>query len=197
MLIILRIGGLKGESVRILGISLALASVLVTTAAQASQVTTAAQASQAKDVAALQSFRLTDDFLAKYQAVDDDSMKDPDPCHLVPLGLLKSGTGSGKSLDQMTAEYDAQPGVHAMLTRHGLTAREEVLGFMNLFLAAIEVAQEEHPDTVPTSGNIPISAANLAFFKSHKAAIQQHSTQLAQQALKANHGKLPACLSAQ
>jgi hypothetical protein len=32
---------------------------------------------------------------------------------------------------------------------------------------------------------------------SGKAAIHQHATQLGQQALKANHGKLPDCLSAQ
>ena len=186
---ILQIGVLKENGmshVRSFGISLALVGVLAATAAQADQ---------AKDVATLQSFRLTDAWLGKHLAVMDDEVKDP--CHLTPAFLLGGG-GNDKSLDQMVAEYDAQPGVHAMLARHGLTAREEVLGFMNLFLAAIEVAQEEHPDTVQTSGNTPkISPANLAFYKSHKAAIQKHSTQLAQQALKANHGKLPACLSAQ
>jgi hypothetical protein len=171
------------NSVRILGISLAVAGVWVTTAAQALQP---------KDVSTLQSFQLTDDYLTKYLAAQDDQVKDP--CHLSPTFQMLSST---KPLDQLVAEYDAQPGVHAMLARHGLTAREEILGFVVLELAAFEMIHKEHPDMAQTTANVPmpISPANLAFYNSHKAAIHQHAIQLGQQALKANHGELPACLS--
>jgi hypothetical protein len=99
----------------------------------------------------------------------------------------------------MVAAYDAQPGVHAMLARHGLTAREEILGALTLLAASMEIMQKEHPDWVQSTGaKAPISPANLAFYKAHQAAIdheRQHRMELGRQQLKANHGKLPACLN--
>jgi len=154
---------------------------------------TAAHADKAQDIAAVQNFRLTDDFLAKYQAVEDDIVKDP--CRLAPLGVLKGGD---KSLDQMIAAYDAQPAVHAMLARHGLTAREQILGTLTLMFAGLEIAQQEHPGIANSSGTMPpISPANLAFYKAHEAALHQHITAIARQQLAANHGKPPACIMQQ
>jgi len=151
----------------------------------------AAHADQAHDMAAIQNFRLTDDFLAKYEAVVDDTVKDP--CGLAPLSVLNGGN---KSLDQMVAAFDAQPGVHAMLARHGLSAREEILGMLTLMFAGLEIAQQEHPGVAGSNGTIPpISPANLAFYKAHEAALHQHITAIAQQQLAANHGKLPACVN--
>jgi hypothetical protein len=149
----------------------------------------AAHADKAQDMAAIQNFRLTDDYLAKYQAVEDDIVKDP--CRLAPLGVLKGGN---KSLDQMVAAYDAQPAVHAMLARHGLSAREQILGMLTLAFAGLEIAQQEHPGAVHSSGTMPpISPDNLAFYKAHEAALKQHIAATARQQLAANHGKLPAC----
>jgi hypothetical protein len=161
---------------------LAIAGALLLAAA-------AVHADKAQDLAAVQNFRLTDEFLAKYLAVLDDAEKDP--CnHLGLLGILRGGK---QSLDQMVAAYDAQPGVHAMLARHGLTAREEILGALTLLAASM---QKEHPDLVQSSG--AVSPVNLAFYKAHETALaasRQHRMELARQRLKANHGKLPACIN--
>jgi hypothetical protein len=151
----------------------------------------AAHADQAQDMAAFQNFRLTDDFLAKYQAVENDTAKDP--CRLGPLGIFHS---DNKSLDQIVAAYDAQPGVHAMLAQHGLTAREEILGILTLMGAGLEIAQKEHPDQFRNrSTMLPISPANLAFYKAHAAALHEHAMTIGRQQLAANHGKLPACMT--
>lgn len=168
--------------IRRFGLGLALAGALVARVAQADQ---------AQDMADLQHFMLTEDYLAKYEAVQDDAAADP--CNLSPLMLLK---GDGGSIDEMAKAYDAQPGVHAMLARHGLTARENILGTMTLMLAAFQELKETHPDMVTSKGPTPtINAANMAFYKSHKAALHEHAMALGKKQLEANHGKLPACLS--
>jgi hypothetical protein len=165
-----------------LGLALALAGSLSATAARADA---------AGDAAAVQNFRLSDGFLEKYQAVEADVAKDP--CRLGAFGLLKS---EGKSLDQVAAEYDAQPGVHAMLARHGLTARETLLGMATLMSAAMEDLSKAHPGMVQKDPDAPaVNPANMAFYQSHKDGIRQREMQLAQQMMQANHGKLPACLA--
>jgi hypothetical protein len=165
-----------------IGLGLALAGSLSATAARADAT---------GDAAAVQNFRLSDGFLEKYQAVEADVAKDP--CRLGAFGLLKS---EGKSLDQTAAEYDAQPGVHAMLARHGLTARETLLGMAALMSAAMEDLRKAHPEMVQKDADAPaVSPANMAFYQSHKDGIRQREMQLAQQMMQANHGKLPACLA--
>ena len=151
----------------------------------------AAHADKAQDMAAIQNFRLTDDYMAKYQAVEDDIVKDP--CRLAPLGVLKGGN---QSLDQMVAAYDAQPDVHAMLARHGLSAREQILGMLTLIFAGLEIKQQEHPGVTKSTGTMPpISPANLAFYKTHETALRQHIMATARQQMAANHGKLPTCFT--
>ncbi|MBN8923871.1 MAG: hypothetical protein BGP10_08365 [Rhodanobacter sp. 68-29] len=143
-----------------------------------------------------QGFTLTDGFLAKYQAVETDSIKDP--CQLSPVKVLGlTGEGAGKAtIDQMAARYDAQPGVHAMLASHGVTAKEMILGTVTLMSAAIQELKQQHPGMVQGNGAaLQISAANMAFYQSHKQAIRQFNMQIAQQQLRANGGKLPPCLS--
>lgn len=153
--------------------------------------TPAAHAGAAGDMAAVQNFTLSDDYLNRYMAVQQDTAKDP--CHLGMLGLLKPDA-QNKSLDQLAAEYDAQPGVHAMLARHGLTARQAVLGTSVLMAAAMADLQKAHPGMVQSSGSIPVSPANQAFYSSHKSQIQQFTMRIGQQEMQANGGKLPACL---
>jgi hypothetical protein len=169
-------------NVRTLGLAIAGALMAIT----------AAHADQAQDMAAFQSFRLDDAFMAKYQAAEADAAKDP--CHLAPLGLLHGD--SNKSLDQVAADYDKQPGVHAMLARHGLTAREDILGAMTLMVAGMETLQKQHPGMVQMSGTMPpIPPANLAYFQAHQADLQQHAMAIGKAQMAANHGKLPACLA--
>lgn len=146
-------------------------------------------ADPSQDMAALRNFRLTDAFLAKYEAVMDAAAKDP--CHLDPSLVLR---GNNKSLEQMAADYDARPGVHAMLARHGITAREVVLGEVTLMLAGFEAMKEAHPGMAPAGGSTPpVSPENLAFYRTHRAAIHQHAMQLGQEMLRANQGGQPGC----
>lgn len=142
------------------------------------------------DAAALHEFRLTDDFLQRYMAAGDEIAKDP--CRLGMIDLLKQGDRIG-SIDQLARRYDTQPGVHAMLARHGLSAREMVLGMMTLTGAAVEDLRKLHPDAVQGGGSM-VSASNVAFYDAHKAQIRQHNQEIAHQQLQANGGELPACL---
>lgn len=142
------------------------------------------------DTAALHDFRLSEDFLQRYMAAGDEIAKDP--CKLGMIDLLKQDDRPG-SIDQLADHYDAQPGVHAMLARHGLTAREMVLGMMTLTGAAVEDLRKLHPEAVQGSGSV-ISASNLAFYDAHKAQIRQHNQAIAHRQLQANGGKLPPCL---
>lgn len=161
-----------------------LASAAVGTAA-------AADAPSAADVAAIRGFTLNDTFLQHYLDANDDIARDP--CRLGMIDLLKHGDTFG-SIDQAAAHYDAQPGVHAMLARHGLTAREMVLGMVTLSSAAVQDVRKQHPQAM-AEGGLPVSASNMAFYEAHKAQLHQHMQSVAREQLKANGGKLPACLA--
>ena len=161
-----------------------LASAAVGTAA-------AADAPSAAAVAAIRGFTLNDTFLQHYLDANDDIARDP--CRLGMIDLLKHGDTFG-SIDQAAAHYDAQPGVHAMLARHGLTAREMVLGMVTLSSAAVQDVRKQHPQAM-AEGGLPVSASNMAFYEAHKAQLHQHMQSVAREQLKANGGKLPACLA--
>ena len=161
-----------------------LASAAVGTAA-------AADAPSAADVAAIRGFTLNDTFLQHYLDANDDIARDP--CRLGMIDLLKHGDTFG-SIDQAAAHYDAQPGVHAMLARHGLTAREMVLGMVTLSSAAVQDVRKQHPQAM-AEGGLPVSASNMAFYEAHKAQLHQHMQSVAREQLKANGGKLPAYLA--
>ena len=94
------------------------------------------------------------------------------------MGLANERAGK-MTLDQAAAQYDAQPGVHAMLASHGLTAKEIFLGMTTLMAAAAQDLNQAHPGMVKTSGAAAhVSAANMAFFESHKQAIRQYSMRI-------------------
>ena len=150
-----------------------------------------ADAPSAADVAAIRGFTLNDTFLQHYLDANDDIARDP--CRLGMIDLLKHGDTFG-SIDQAAAHYDAQPGVHAMLARHGLTAREMVLGMVTLSSAAVQDVRKQHPQAM-AEGGLPVSASNMAFYEAHKAQLHQHMQSVAREQLKANGGKLPACLA--
>lgn len=148
------------------------------------------------DVAAFQNFTLTDGFLANYQAAETDIAKDP--CQLSPMKVMaQANTSNGQmTLDRIAAQYDAQPGVHAMLASHNLTAKEMFLGMSTLMAAAAQDLNQAHPGMVKTTGVAShVSPANMAFYESHRQAMHQFNMQLAKQQLHANGGKLPSCLS--
>lgn len=156
----------------------------------------ACTASSSDDATASQNFTLTDDFIANYQAAETDIAKDP--CRLSPMKVMAQANASGgkMTLNQAAAQYDAQPGVHAMLTSHNLTAKEMFLGMSTLLSAAAQNLNQAHPGMVKVTGMAShVSAANMAFYQSHKQAMHQFNMQLAQQQLRTNSGKLPACFS--
>ncbi|HKR76481.1 MAG TPA: hypothetical protein VJR95_07420 [Rhodanobacter sp.] len=138
-----------------------------------------------------QGFTLTDSFLAKYQAAELDIAKDP--CRLGFFKLMGS-EGSHLTLEQAAARYDAQPGVHAMLASHGLTAHDMLTGVATLTAAAMQEMKAKHPGMVQTSGATQVSEANMGFYRSHKDAIHQFAMRVGQQQLRANGGKMPECM---
>lgn len=166
------------------GLATALLALSLATAVPASHAASASAA----DMAALQHFTLTDDFLGRYLAVQKDIAKDP--CRLGMISLLK---GRERSLEQAAAAYDAQPGVHAMLASHGLTARKAIMGMSVLMAAAMQDLSAQHPGMVQ-GGGMAVSPANMAFYRAHKARIRQFNMQIGRQELEASGGKLPACM---
>jgi hypothetical protein len=147
------------------------------------------------DVSAVQSFKLTPQFLHNYEAYDEATVQKP--CELSPLIALSKSKGA-QSLDAMIASFDAQPGVHEALKRNGLTAREMILGMTVLLGAAAQEIAAQHPEMAQNGqikSQVPLSPENLAFYQQHKEEIRRHSTELARAQLKANGGQLPACLT--
>jgi len=153
----------------------------------------AGDAPSAADVAALKSFRLDQGFLDRFMALQDDAVKDP--CHLSMGNLLKGN--QARSLDQAARQYDAQPGVHAMLARHGLTARQALIGMSALLGAVMQDMKETHPEMAQHmhSRGGAVSPQNMAFYRAHKAQIQQHQQTLGHRQLAAHGGKLPSCMA--
>lgn len=150
-------------------------------------------AQQAADMAAVHNFKLTTGFVKKYEAYSKDAAQKP--CQLSPmLALAKSGKQS-MTLDQTVATFDAQPGVHAALARHGLSARELLLGTFTLAAAAMQDMQARHPELAAGDNSGPkVSAANMAFYHKHGKQILQYQRKTGMAAFHANGGKLPACL---
>lgn len=169
------------------------ALLLALATAFAPPVTRAGDAPSAADIAAINSFQLDQDFLDRYMAIQEDAAKDP--CNLSMLTLL--GDEQPHSLDQVASRYDAQPGVHAMLARHGLTARQALIGMSVLIGAAMQDMKQTHPEMAQymSSHGGGVSPRNLAFYRAHKTQIHQHQQALGKLELAANGGKLPACLS--
>jgi hypothetical protein len=151
-------------------------------------------ASMDDDVAAFQNFTLSDSFIAKYQAVETDIGKDP--CGLSPMKVMAQANGGKTTLSEAAAQYDAQPGVHAMLASHGLTAKDMFLGMSTLMAAAAQDLNQAHPGMVNATGAASqVSPANIAFYQSHKQALHQFHMQLAKQQMQASGGKMPSCFS--
>lgn len=149
----------------------------------------------ADDAASAASFQLTDDFIAKFEAYEEEAAKNP--CALSPMMLMKGNNAENRSLDQTAAAFDAQPGVHDALQRHGLTAREMILGMVSLLGAATQDMAQQHPDMVKDGEitmNGTISPANMAVYHRHKDELHRHQAQLGREQLKATGGKLPPCL---
>jgi hypothetical protein len=130
---------------------------------------TPAQALTASDQKEVQSFKLSDDFLDRYEAVTeelqslDDEVEDDE--------ALDSETAT---LDQLTGNIAASPDKSAILKRHGLSARQLVVGSLVLARAQMtdimqaDPSQAQYVDKAKTP-----SDANMAFYRAHKAEIDK------------------------
>ncbi len=148
------------------------------------------------DIAALRDFTLSGDFLDKWKAVQMDAVKDP--CNLGVMSILSQDENDSRSFDQLVASYDARPGVHAMLSRHGLTAHDYLAGALTLVSAGIQDIAQQHPEMVSkgyikNESGFTVSDANMAFYRQHKTDIRQLMQKLGKLSLQANGGKLPDC----
>lgn len=150
----------------------------------------------ADDLSAVESFRLTDGFIRKWETFQAQAAEKP--CELSPMLALQKAQKKPMSLDETAAAFDAQPGVHAMLEKDGLTARQALLGMATLMNAAAQDIAAQHPDLVkkgeiqPNQG-FEVGKANMAVYRAHKDELHRQQMKLAREQMQRNGGKLPAC----
>lgn len=133
------------------------------------------------DLKTLHDYTLTEGFLKRWEAIMVDPNKPK--CSLRALKL------HGNSLDEEISEYDARPGNHAYLEKHGMTSREMVLGTMTMAGAGMQEMQNQAPEMVEGNGGMQIRAKNMAFHQRHKGEIMK----VMQSASRARGGKMPNC----
>jgi hypothetical protein len=145
------------------GKKIVIHAVLLTAAA----LSTTAGALTPADQQEIQSFKLSEDFLHRYEAViavkPSEGSEEPS---LAQLTMMTS------SLDAMTAEAAKSPKLVALLKQHGLSARQAIVGGLviaragmaDTMLADPKMAKYVSKDKMP-------SAENMAFYRAHKAEI--------------------------
>lgn len=153
----------------------------------------------------LANFRLTDGFLRKDLAYSLDQARHPCQHSAKPGFVMLEELGS-LPMNQIIARFDAAPGVHADLAKHGLTAHDAVLGGLMMFVVGMDHMSQSPQGKrmgMTSSDHLPDTAAmraNHAFYNAHWPEIQAHTQQMqtiAAQQVKANGGKMPACLKQQ
>jgi hypothetical protein len=116
-------------------------------------------------------FTLTEGFLQRYAAAVHDAnsthvslaQRDGDP---------KKMASTMSSLDAMTAEVAKSPAVVAILQRHGLGARQVIVGGLVIFRAGMADAMLANPSTAAhVDSSMVASPVNMAFYRAHRAEI--------------------------
>ena len=139
----------------------------------------------AEDLALIKNYTLTTEFLEKWTAMN----RDPEvaPCNLNALSL------DAETIDERAKEYDARPGVHASLTTNGLTAREVVLATTSLAVTGLQVVREKYSWLADDKDDpLPVSAANVQFYRAHAAELSQLKD-IARQRSRESRGKGVRC----
>lgn len=111
------------------------------------------------DRAVVQQYTLTEDSFRKLL----DTAKDA-KTNKVQIRILDP---NAHSLDETAAHLDASPDVHALLTRHGLTAREFLLGEYALLGAEFAVKYGNQAGFDASMAN----PSNIALYRKHEAEI--------------------------
>lgn len=119
----------------------------------------------AADQKTLSGYTLSSGFLDRCKAVVADAR-----ARHVEVGGNFLGGGAG-GLDGMAARIDAKPGVHEILAAHALSAREYLIGSIALMRAAMAVQMSADPAQAQYVDQSKTSAANLAFYRAHRAEI--------------------------
>lgn len=160
----------------------------------------AAAGPSAADAAAIRNFKLTTDFMHKWEAYE--AMAAKHPCELSPFIIMsQKGRNGPQSLDEAAADFDAHPGVHAALTKVGLTAREALIGMSALMGAAMQSMAEQY-QAMMKSHNMHmnkqhlsyVSDANMAFFRKHKDEYLSYQRKIGREEYTSDHGKMPECM---
>lgn len=131
----------------------------------------------------IQHFTLSENFLQRYAAAASDARQQiaaaannatpdaPDTPDSTQMAAIMS------SLDSMTAEINRSPAKVATLKRHGLTAREATIGGLVLMRARIAESVSADPTMAKfVDARKTPSAANMAFYRAHKAEIAKIMT---------------------
>lgn len=147
---------------------------------------------------AIRDFRLTEDFLTRYQAFSDEAAERP--CELSPAMPSGSGADEVGSIDEAAERFAARPGVQEALDRHGLTAREMLTGMIILVSAAAKDTMSQIPGAeVHSDTDIDsiVSPENMEFYHEHKDAYQRHVEKVAARQMAQNGGQIPECMKSQ
>ncbi|MGH8782485.1 hypothetical protein [Paraburkholderia sp.] len=120
----------------------------------------------------VQHFTLTEDFLQRYAAASQEVHAQGHSAQ--PVQTPKKTSAGASTIDTLTASVEQSPGEMAILQRHGLTARQAVLGSIVLGSARLQDMRSANPEIAKRMGaSKDVSPANMAFYQSHKEAIHQ------------------------
>lgn len=111
------------------------------------------------DRTSVQQYVLSEDAYQKLLAVAKDAKENK-----VQINILDP---HAQSLDETAADLDKSNGVHALFVKHGLTAREFLLGEYALLGAEFAVKYPNEPSFDAGLAN----PANIALFRRHEAEI--------------------------
>lgn len=143
-------------------------------------------------------FRLTDGFLRNNLAYSLDIAQHP--CQAsIKTGVSMFRELQSIPLDQVVARYGANPQVHSMLARHGMTAHTAVVGGLAMFMAGMKYMSRHAQPGGAVSGEgfkTPAMQANLAFYQAHWPEIHANAQKIqgiVSEQMHAN-GREAACL---
>lgn len=124
-------------------------------------------AAQDRDSQEISSYVLTDAGLAKYKQAAKNIAALP---NRPPGSCDEDESSDSQSLDQVTAKFNAAPGVKAAIQSAGMTTREYVVFTFSIFQNGLAAWALTQP-----GGKLPAgtSKANVDFYQRHEAELQQ------------------------
>lgn len=115
----------------------------------------------AADQAAVSQYELTDDFLERALAMARDVAAQR-------VAQPRLDLGGVKSLDDIAAKLDAEPGIRDLLTKYGFTAKDYLVGTTALGQSMRVARLEADPAQAGNLDRSKINAANVAFYRANQ-----------------------------